>query len=82
MDLLITDVIMPGMNGKKLADIITARYPRVSVLFMSGYTENTIVHHGVLEEGIELLQKPFSPTGLGVRVRQVLDAAAKRSVRV
>lgn len=80
VDLLITDIVMPGMNGKQLADIILARYPRACVLFMSGYTENTIVHHGVLEQGVELLQKPFSPSGLGIRVRQVLDAAAKRSV--
>lgn len=74
IDLLITDVIMPGMNGKQLSDRVVARHPRARVLYMSGYSENTIVHHGVLEDGIELLQKPFSPSDLAKRIRQLLEA--------
>jgi two-component system, cell cycle sensor histidine kinase and response regulator CckA len=76
VDLLLTDVVMPRMNGKQLADQVATRRPAVKVLFMSGYTENTIVHHGVLDAGIELLQKPFAPAALGARVRQVLDHGA------
>jgi two-component system cell cycle sensor histidine kinase/response regulator CckA len=58
--LLITDVVMPGMNGKKLAQELSGKNPEMKILFISGYTDNAIVHHGVLEEGVEFLQKPFS----------------------
>ena len=73
-DLLLTDVIMPKMNGPELAKRVTQRWPRIKVLYMSGYTTNAIVHHGVLNEGLFFLQKPFMPAALAAKVREVLDA--------
>jgi len=73
--LLITDVIMPGgMNGKDLASKMTGANPATRVLYMSGYTANTIVHHGVLDEGAHFIAKPFSSVALLDKVREVLDA--------
>lgn len=71
--LLVTDVIMPGMNGKQLADAMTASRPDTKILFISGYTANVIDQHGVLEEGVEFLAKPFDSSDLRRRVREVLD---------
>jgi len=72
--LLLTDVIMPGMNGRELAQRISEIRPNVKVLYMSGYTENVIGHNGTLDAGVRLLQKPFSLRDLKHMVREVLDA--------
>ena len=73
VDLLLTDVIMPDMNGKDLFMRATEKYPGIRVLFMSGYTDNVIAHHGVLDKGVQFIQKPFSVKALAVKVREVLD---------
>jgi PAS domain S-box-containing protein len=74
--LLLTDVIMPGMNGRELAQRISEIRPNVKILYMSGYTENVIGHNGMLDAGIRLLQKPFNLRDLKSKVREVLDATA------
>jgi len=73
IDLLITDVVMPEMNGRDLAEKIKSIRPELKCLFMSGYTANVIVHRGVLAEGVRFIQKPFSMRDLAEKVRQVLD---------
>ena len=73
IDLLLTDVVMPEMNGSELAKRILALYPNVKCLFMSGYTADAIARHGVLDEGVLFLQKPFSRSDLATKVREVLD---------
>ena len=72
--LLLSDVIMPLLGGRQLAERLLQVRPGLKVLFMSGYTESTIVHHGILDAGIEYVQKPLVPDTLGRRVREVLDA--------
>ncbi len=74
--LLLTDVIMPAMNGKALADAVATMRPGTRVLYASGYTSNVIVQHGVLKPGVEFLAKPFTIAALAERVRQVLDTPA------
>jgi CheY-like chemotaxis protein len=74
IDLLVTDVVMPRMSGKELADRLTARHPETRVLFISGYPDDVIARRGVLDAGIALLQKPFSSAELARRMRQLLDA--------
>ena len=73
IDLLLTDVIMPQMNGKELADQLSAIHPEARVLYTSGYTDDTIGRHGVLSPDTQFLQKPFSPPDLAYKVREVLD---------
>jgi len=73
--LLLTDVVMPGMSGRELADRLTADRPELRVLFMSGYTDDAVVRHGMLEPGLAYLQKPFCPDVLAEKVREVLDAS-------
>ncbi len=75
IDLLLTDIVMPGMNGQALCEKISAQRPNIKVLYMSGYTANTIINRGVLEPGIHYIQKPFSVTDISRKVRDVLDSS-------
>ncbi len=77
--LLITDVVMPEMNGRDLSGQITDLYPDIRLLFMSGYTANVIAHHGVLDKGVAFIQKPFSMVDLTEKVREVLDMAPDKN---
>jgi signal transduction histidine kinase len=72
IDLLLTDVVMPHVSGRELAERIEKSRPGIRVVYMSGYTDDIIVHHGVTEEGIGFVQKPFSPDQLATRIREVL----------
>jgi DNA-binding NtrC family response regulator len=73
IDLLLTDVVMPGGNGPELVTRLLEIRPTLKVIYMSGYTEEAIVHHGVLAPGIMFLHKPFSSDSLGRKLREVLD---------
>jgi DNA-binding NtrC family response regulator len=73
IDLLLTDVVMPGMSGPLLADRFGSVCPSVPVLYMSGHTDDAIVQHGVLNAGIDFLHKPVTPESLSRKVREVLD---------
>src|SRR6185437_16340676 len=74
IQLMLTDVVMPGMNGRALADAIRQSHPAVKTLFMTGYSRNAIVHQGRLDPGVSLIQKPFSQASLAARIRNLLDA--------
>jgi CheY-like chemotaxis protein len=74
INLLMTDVVMPEMNGRELAKALLSLYPGVKRLFMSGYTADVIAHHGVLEEGVHFIQKPFTLERLSTKIREVLNS--------
>ena len=76
VQLVLTDVVMPSMSGLDLVRRLTRKKPQLKVLFMSGYTDNVIASGGILEPGLAFLQKPFVPTALALKVREVLDAKA------
>jgi CheY-like chemotaxis protein len=79
LDLLATDVVMPGISGRQLAERLTAVRPGLKVLFLSGYTDDAMLRHGVREAETAFLQKPFSPDVLASKVREVLDGRPAHS---
>jgi PAS domain S-box-containing protein len=79
IDMLMTDVVMPEMNGRDLAGKITSLYPGISLLFMSGYTANVIAHQWVLDDGVAFIQKPFSMADMTAKIRELLDMASDKN---
>lgn len=79
INLLLTDIVMPEMSGKELADKLRSQCPDLKMLFMSGYTDEAIVHHGVLDSDVGFIQKPFTPAALVKKLREVLDSNGTRS---
>jgi CheY-like chemotaxis protein len=77
--LLVTDVVMPEAGGRVVAEQVTVLHPGMRVLFVSGYTDDAVIRHGVLREGVNFLQKPFSLVTLAIKVREVLDMPAATS---
>jgi DNA-binding NtrC family response regulator len=75
IDLLLTDVVMPGMNGRQLAQRLAETHPETRVLFTSGYTENAIAHHGVIDEELDFIGKPYTLHGLATAIRKALGSA-------
>jgi CheY-like chemotaxis protein len=75
VDLLLTDIVMPGINGRQLADELQRRQAGLKVLFMTGYSRNAIVHQGRLDPGVSLLQKPLTQVMLAAKIRDILDKA-------
>jgi CheY-like chemotaxis protein len=75
IDLLLTDVVMPELNGKELYDRMRASSPQLKVLYMSGYTDNVVSHYGILDDGVNFIQKPFTTIGLATKLREVLGAS-------
>jgi two-component system, cell cycle sensor histidine kinase and response regulator CckA len=81
IQLLLTDVVMPEISGKEVGDRLRALHPETKVLFMSGYTDEAIVHHGVLDANVEFIQKPFTPAALARKVRHVIDSNGNSGVK-
>ncbi|TMQ29598.1 MAG: response regulator [Planctomycetota bacterium] len=77
IQMLVTDVVMPGMSGPELVEQLGRLRPDIKALYMSGYTGDAVVRHGVLQADTAFLQKPFTPTALGQKVRTVLDTASR-----
>jgi DNA-binding NtrC family response regulator len=77
IDLLLTDVVMPGMNGHELAEQLLRLRPQTTVLFTSGYAEDVIVHHGIVDQDLNFIPKPFAMQSLGFKLRQVLHDAKR-----
>jgi CheY-like chemotaxis protein len=80
IDLVLSDIIMPGMNGKQLLDTILQEHPETKAILMSGYTDNVIAHHGVLQSNYTLINKPLLPIELATRIRAVLDETSEVQV--
>ena len=80
IELLLTDMVMPGLNGRELANAARAIRPGLPVLFMTGYSRSAIVHQGRLDSGLSLIQKPFGRDALATKVREALDAPAKEAL--
>jgi two-component system cell cycle sensor histidine kinase/response regulator CckA len=73
VELMVTDVVMPIMSGRDTAKKLQPLYPQMKVIYMSGYTDDAIAHHGVLESGLNYIEKPFTPDELARKTREVID---------
>jgi DNA-binding response OmpR family regulator len=82
IDLLLTDVVMPVKSGREIADMVLKDCPDVKVLYMSGYTSDTILHHGVMGADLAFIQKPFTPASLVAKIRKVLDETTENGAKL